>query len=102
MKIIRPAGDGTEAHAEFSLHKRLEAPAVTVRRVEPVVVTPGDGPVVAALGQAPDRRGRCPLDAPDDRARRTRRLGFGLLHRRDDRIEERRKHIVMPAPLPLP
>src|SRR6185437_4541864 len=68
--------------------KRRETSAVAVGRILAIVVGPGKGPSVAALGLADNRFLRCPRNAGDDLAWRIR-SGSGLLGAFGDRIEER-------------
>src|SRR5437867_10364483 len=76
-EVRRRATDLREAKAQFLRYERFEAIAVAVGGVEPIIVSPGQRPIVAAPGLANDALLWRPLDVGDELAGRIgSRTGF--------------------------
>src|SRR5262249_10261080 len=96
LEVHRVALDAGETESQLLWHEGLETPAIAVGRVLVVVVSPGERPVVAALGLADDRFLGCPGDVRNGLARWGRggplplgSWGEGVIgHRVDERLEQ--------------
>ena len=102
--VPRHSFHSCEPEAELSRDSGDKAPAVTVGRIEVVVVRPCERPVVAAFAHTGDLGGRVPGHPEDRVAWRIGSIVVGhcRTNRRDDWAQERSQDIVVPSPPPLP